>query len=353
MPKYNIGISSDFKVAAPGRLEPALAELFDPQPDIGYTYFDATGQDKNGPYVTPTDVADFDVVLLLSHRFPAASFHPDNRLTLIARWGVGYDNIDVPAATSNDVLLAITVDAVRRPVSEAILTLILALGKTLPAKDRLVRTGRWDQRGELPSIGLRGKTVGSIGLGNIGSDMFRLLAPFELGRKLASDPFANTEQAKALDVELVDTETLFRESDFVTVNCFLSDETRGMVNSQLLAMMKPTAYLINTARGPIVNQDDLTAALQAGQLAGAGLDVFAEEPIEIDHPLLQMENVIVSPHALAWTDELYQLNSWYACENVLAVLNGGIPKHIVNREVTERPTFQRKIAKLGLSQNAG
>lgn len=346
MPQYQIGISSDFKIAAPGRLEPALAELIDPRPDISYRYFDATGQNDQGPYVTPSDVADFDAVLLLSHRFPAASFTPDNRLAVIARWGVGYDNIDVPAATANDVLLAITVDAVRRPVSEAILTLILALGKTLPAKDKLVRNGRWDQRGELPSIGLRGKTVGSIGLGNIGADMFRLLAPFDLGRQLAADPFANPEQAAALGVELVDIETVFRESDFVTVNCFLSDETRGMVNAGLLSMMKPSAYLINTARGPIVNQDDLTAALEAGQLAGAGLDVFENEPIDTDHPLLQMENVIVSPHALAWTDELYQLNSRYACENVLTVLAGDIPKYTVNREVAERSSFQEKLTKL-------
>lgn len=297
MPHYQIGISSDFKIAAPGRMEPALAELFDPRPDINYTYFDATGNDEEGAYVTPEDVANFDAVLLLSLRFPAASFTPDNRLAIIARWGVGYDSIDVPAATANDVLLAITVDAVRRPVSEAILTLILALGKTLPAKDKLVRTGRWDLRGDLPSIGLRGKTVGSIGLGNIGCDMFRLLAPFELGRQLAADPFAKPEQAAALGVELVDIETVFRESDFVTVNCFLSDETRGMVNERLLSLMKPTAYLINTARGPIVNQADLTAALQAGQLAGAGLDVFEEEPIDTDHPLLHMDNVIVAPHA--------------------------------------------------------
>lgn len=346
MTNYQIGISSDFKIAAPGRLEPALTELIDPRPDISYAYFDATGQDESGAYVTPADVADFDAVLLLSLRFPAASFTPDNRLAVIARWGVGYDSIDVPAATANDVLLAITVNAVRRPVSEAILTLILALGKTLPAKDKLVRTGRWDLRGELPSIGLRGKTVGSIGLGNIGSDMFGLLAPFELGRQLAADPFADPEQAAALGVELVDVETVFRESDFVTVNCFLSDETRGMVNARLLSLMKPTAYLINTARGPIVNQADLTAALQAGQLAGAGLDVFEEEPIDTDHPLLHMENVIVAPHALAWTDELYQLNSRYACENVLTVLGGDIPKYTVNREVAERSSFQEKLVKL-------
>lgn len=345
MSRYHIGISSDFNVAAPGRMEPVLAELFDPLPEISYEYFDATGQDEIGSHVTPEDVEKFDGVILLAYRFPAASFVTNSRLAIIARWGVGYDTIDVSAATQNDVLLAITVDAVRRPVAEAIVTLLLALAKTLPAKDRLVRSGQWDLRGELPAQGLRGKTLGSIGLGNIGAEMFRLLAPFELGRQLAADPYASPEFAAELGVDLVDIETLCRESDFVTVNCLLSEETSGMVDARLLALMKPTAYLINTARGPIVNQDDLTSALKAGKLAGAGLDVFAEEPIDTDHPLLQMENVIVTPHALAWTDELYQLNGQYACENVMSILNGQIPRYTVNREVVERPGFRAKLAR--------
>ncbi|MEM7127092.1 MAG: NAD(P)-dependent oxidoreductase [Chloroflexota bacterium] len=346
MSHYHVGISSDFKTHAPGRLEPLLAELFDPKPEISYSYFNATGQDDDGPYVTPQDVKDFDAVILLAYRFSAASFVPGNRVGVIARWGVGYDSVDVSAATAHDVLLAITVDGVRRPVAEAILTLLLALAKKLPDKDKLVRVGRWDLRGDLPAVGLRGKTVGSVGLGNIGSDMFRLLAPFELGRQLAADPYAYPGQAKEFGVELVDLETVFRESDFVTVNCPLTDETDGLVNAHLLSLMKPTAYLINTARGPIVNQGALVAALQAGQIAGAGLDVFAEEPIAIEHPLLQMDNVILAPHALAWTDELYRLCSQFACENVLTVFRGEIPEHTVNKDVTIRSTFLEKLQNL-------
>lgn len=346
MSTYKVGISSDFKTEAPGRLEPILVEQFDSRSNIDYGYFDASGRDAAGSFVTPRDVEDFDAVILLALRFSAASFVPNSRLTVMARWGVGYDNIDVAAATAGDVLLAITVDAVRRPVAEAILTLMLALAKKLIDKDRLVRSGRWDLRGDLPALGLRGKTVGSIGLGNIGAEMFRLLAPFELGRQLAADPYTDAEAAAALNVNLVDIETIFRESDFVTVNCPLSEETRGVVDEHLLSLMKPTAYFINTARGPIVNQDDLTAALEAGKIAGAGLDVFAEEPLATDHPLLQMDNVIVSPHALAWTDELYQLNGELACESIISVLQGQLPKHVVNREVVERPGFQAKLSAL-------
>ena len=349
---YSIGITSDFKTEAPGRLEPILTQLIDPLPDVDYRFFDATGRDEKGVYVTPQDAADFDAVLNLSFRFTPQSFTGQDRLAVIARWGVGYDQIDVPACTANDVLLAITVEAVRRPVAEAILTMLLSLAKQLPAKDKLVRTGRWDLRADPNGLGLRGKVVGTIGLGNIAGEMFRLLEPFGLGRKLAADPFATAETAAALDVELVDLETIFRESDFVTVNCFLSDETRGLVNAQRLAMMKPTAFLINTARGPIVDQPALLHALQSGQIAGAGLDVFEEEPIDPNHPLVQLENVVLSPHSLAWTDELYVDNGVYACENILSVLRGKAPKYTVNRDVIQRTSFQEKLARLAAQSTA-
>src|SRR5262249_31064976 len=161
---------------------------------------------------------------------------------------------------------------------------------------------------------------------NIGSEMFRLLEPFGLKRKLAADPYANPAHAAQLGVELVDLPTIFREADFVTVNCPLMAETRGLVNADLISLMKPTAYLINTARAPIVNQPDLTAALQTGQIAGAGLDVFEVEPLPADHPLIQLDNVILTPHSLAWTDELYTDTGVSACENILSIFRGEPPQ---------------------------
>jgi phosphoglycerate dehydrogenase-like enzyme len=343
---FRIGITSDFKVEAPGRLDPVLQEVLAPLPYVEYEYFYASGADAQGAFIRPADVAGFDAVLNLGYRFTAESFTGEDRLAVIARWGVGYDMIDVPACTANDVLLAITTDAVRRPVAEAILTLLLALAKQLPAKDQIVRTGRWDLRASAEGLGLRGKTLGSVGLGNIGSEMFRLLEPFELGRKLAADPYATNAHAAALGVELVDLETVFAESDFVTINCPLTDETRGLVNAARLAQMKPTAFLINTARGPIVNQPDLLRALQEKQIAGAGLDVFENEPIASDHPLVQLDNVILSPHSLAWTDELYRDNGVGACENILTVLQGEVPTYSVNRDVAEQSGYQKKLAAL-------
>ena len=301
-----------------------LAEKFDPLPHVAYEFYESP---PDRP-VDPATIADYDAVIVLGTHFDARSFSAaENRLALIARWGVGYDQINVPDLTRHDVLLAITVDAVRRPVAEAILTLMLALAKKLPAKEKLVRSGRWDLRGQTFGLGLRGKTVGSVGMGNIGSEMFRLLEPFELGRKLVYDPYLDAERAQSLGVELTDLETVFAQSDFVTVNCPLTEETQGLVDARLFALMQPTAYFINTARGPIVKQADLTAALVNGQLAGAGIDVFEEEPTPTDDPLVGLDNVILSPHALAWTDELYRLNGEHACDAVLAVLRGDVPKY--------------------------
>jgi phosphoglycerate dehydrogenase-like enzyme len=344
--RLRVGVTADFKVGIPGRLEPVLAERLDPLPFLQYEYFDFTGQDAHGKLVAPADIAAYDAVLAFGVRFTAASFQGAGRLAVLSRWGVGYDMIDVPACTAAGVLLAITTDAVRRPVAEAIVTLIHALGMRLFEKDRLVRSGRWHERALSPSVGLRGKTLGSVGLGNIASEMFRLLEPFGLGRKLAFDPYPPPGRAAELGVELVDLATLFCQADFVTINCPLTEETRGLVNAKLINQMKPTAYLVNTARGPIINQDDLLAALQQGRIAGAGLDVFAVEPLPAGHPLTQLDNVLLAPHALAWNDELYHDISVAACENLLAVLRGEIPQHTVNRAVVDQPQFQAKLAAL-------
>jgi D-3-phosphoglycerate dehydrogenase len=223
--QFRIGISADFRVQAEGLLEPVLAELLAPYPFIEQRFLPEAKE------VTPELIADCDAVITLRPRYSAASFSGRDRLAIIARWGVGYDMIDVAACTANDILLAITTDAVRKPVAEAILTLLLALAKRLPDKDRLVRQGRWEIKGQFSGLGMSGKTVGSVGLGNIGAEMFRLLQPFDLGRRLAYDPYISPTRAAALAVELTDLRTLFALSDFVVINCPLNESTRGLVNA--------------------------------------------------------------------------------------------------------------------------
>jgi phosphoglycerate dehydrogenase-like enzyme len=322
-------------------MKPVLEEIYDPLPHVEYDFFDVCQE-----VVSPEEIAGYDGVITFGPRFAAGSFSGDGRLAIIARWGVGYDMIDVPACTQANVLLAITPAGVRKPVAEANLTFFLALAKKLPAKDKLVRSGRWYQKAETVGLGLSGKTVGSVGVGNIGAEMFRLLQPFDLGRRLAFDPYVSQETLAQLGVEMVDLRTLFEESDFIAINCPLNDETEGMINAELLSLMKPSAYLVNTARGPIINQDDLTAALQSNQIAGAGLDVFEQEPLPPDHPLVQLDNVILAPHGMAWTDDMYRGNGVGACENVLTILQGEVPAHTVNKEVVDRPGFQVKLASL-------
>jgi phosphoglycerate dehydrogenase-like enzyme len=236
--------------------------------------------------MSPELIAGCDGLFVCGGRFTERSFAgaPSERLLCLARWGVGYDRIDVPACTAAGVALTITPEGVRRPVAVTELGLILALALKLPLKDRLVREGRAGEKIYHFGIGLTGRTLGSLGVGNIGSELFRIAAPLEM-RAIAHDPYARPEQAAALGVELVPMERLLAESDFLCVNTPLTPETRGIIDEAVLARMKPTAYLVNTARGEIVRTDALTRALQEGRLAGAGLDVTDPEPLPPDHPL--------------------------------------------------------------------
>ena len=173
---------------------------------------------------------------------------------------------------------AITPNAVRRPVAEAILTLVFALLKNLMLQDRLTRSGRW--RGDLNRLGrnIPGHILGSVGCGNIAREMFRLARPLGFARLIACDPYVTGDQVSDLGIEVVDMDTVFRESDFVTVNTLLNAKTHGLIGDHEFSLMKPTAYLINTARGPIVQHDALVRALREEKIAGAGIDVFPVEP---------------------------------------------------------------------------
>jgi phosphoglycerate dehydrogenase-like enzyme len=227
-------------------------------------------------------------------------------------------------------------------MASASLLLVLALAYRLMVKDRITRAGRWDDRWLYVGRGLTGRTLGLLGAGNIGRELLRLALPFEL-RRIAADPYVPAEAAAAEGFELVDLETLFRESDFLCVLCPLNEETRGLVSAERLALMKPTACLLSVARGPIVDEAALIEALRERRIAGAAIDVFQQEPVDPGNPLLSMENVIVSPHALAHTDELFRLAGVSACRNALAVREGYAPTFVVNTEVLEHPLFLERL----------
>jgi phosphoglycerate dehydrogenase-like enzyme len=343
MEKFRVALSGDF---------------VRPDGSPAYPSFDLTPL-RNDPrievdYVQPVDgvmpataLDGFDALILLVPRFTRASVPPGGRLAVVARFGVGYDSVDVEACTDNGIALCITPDGVRRPVAVTILTFVLALSQKLLIKDRLCRQGPagWARRSEFMGEGLIGRTLGQLGVGNIGAEVFRLAKPFGL-RFMAHDPFIDPKVAKELDIELVGLEDLFRNADFLSVSVPLSDATRHIVNAQRLSLMKPTAYLINTARGPVVDQKALHRALTDGTIAGAGLDVFDVEPPPADEPILALDNVICTPHALCWTDECFAGIGAADVAAVRAVMHGEVPRGVVNREVLESPAWQAKLEAL-------
>jgi D-3-phosphoglycerate dehydrogenase len=291
-----------------------------------------------------TALEDFDALILLAHRFSAESVPRSKRLAVIARFGVGYDTVDVQACTTNDIALVITPDGVRRPVAVSIITFMLALTGKLMVKDKLARQGApgFAVRGQHMGVGLVGKTLGSLGVGNIGAEMFRLAKPFDM-RFVAHDPYADPKVAAELGISLVSIEDLFAQADILCINCPLSAGTHHIVNAEKLALMKPTAFFINTARGPIVDQKALTRVLAEKRIAGAGLDVFEQEPTDPDDPLFALDNVIAAPHALCWTDQCFAGNGAADVKAVLDIQKGQMPRGVVNREVLERPGFKSKL----------
>jgi phosphoglycerate dehydrogenase-like enzyme len=337
--KFRIAISGDFKKPDGSAAFPDFdLSPLEQNPSVEYQYVAGNG------VIPAADLQGFDALMLLAPRIEPESFPNDGRLAIVARFGVGYDTVNVQACTDHACALAITPDGVRRPVAVAVITFMLALTGRLIAKDRLTRSGPpgWALRNQHMGVGLIGRTLGSLGIGNIGAEVFRLARPFDMSF-IAHDPYGDPKIARSLGVRLVELDELFREADVLSVSCPLNDETRHIVNAERLALMKPSAILINTSRGPVVDQKALTKALQEGRLAGAGLDVFEEEPNPKGDPLYKLENVLLTPHALCWTDQCFAGIGAADIKAVLDVMHGRVPAGIVNREVVDQPAWQEKL----------
>jgi len=341
--KIRIGFTRDFldkegKFALPG---PGL-KLLQEMPNVTLEPFA-----ESLPEVTPEQIRGFDIVI--SRTFPrwtTKSFSGNNQLLSIHRNGVGYDRIDVSALTNAGVLLCITPDAVRRPVATAIITFLLALSTRLLFKHQLTSVGRWQEVTQHHGYGLTGKTLGSIGVGNIGHEMFKLALPFAM-KHVAYDPYVNQEAVADVNVKLVDLDTALTESDFLSINCPLNQKTRHLISEKELHKMKKTAFLINTARGPIVDEVALLRALQERWIQGAALDVFEQEPTPPDNPLLKLDNVIVTAHAMAFTDEFLTKVWEQIHRQILQIIRGEVPEGLVNREAWDKPEFQVKLKTFG------
>jgi phosphoglycerate dehydrogenase-like enzyme len=337
---FRVGFSADFCDEKGGMVFPDIGlSLLQDNPGISHEFL----SDYRAEY-SPGQLADYDVLISLKPRITAQSLQGVSRLCGIGRCGVGYDNVDLDACTELGIAVFITPGGVVRPVAESIVLFVLALSHNLVWKDRQVRQGRWAESTHRLGREPRDRVVGTIGLGNIACEAIRLLRVLDVRRFLAFDPYVSTGRASQLSVELVTLDQLLRASDYVLVNCPLTPETRGLLGRAQFALMKPDAVLINTARGPIVDEAALIESLQNGRMAGAALDVFEQEPLNPSSPLAAMENVILTSHSIAWTEELFRDMGRIDCEGALAIYRGETPDHVVNPQVLGQPRFIEKLA---------
>jgi D-3-phosphoglycerate dehydrogenase len=297
---------------------------------------------EDAPEITPEQARGFDAIILEGAGVTAATVTGAGRLALVARWGAGFDSVDVEACTSAGVVVTNAPDGTRRPMATVNLAFILALSLRMTTKDRLTRAGRWDEWPSYMGMGLTGRTLGLVGMGNIGRETLHLVRPLEM-RCLVYDPFVSPDGVREAGASPVALDELLRQSDIVCISVALTSQTRGLIGAEQIRLMKPTAYLVNVARGPIVDQQALTAALAEGRIQGAGLDVFETEPISPDDPLLRMDNVILAPHALGCTDECFVLTGRSAVQSVLDFAHGRVPRFVVNRTVLDDPALQAKL----------
>lgn len=274
-------------------------------------------------------VRDVDAVMIGLQIFDAPLIASMRRCRIISRFGIGYDNIDVDAATRAGIWVGRVPDYGWEAVSDHALALFLACVRDLGVLDRRARAGQPGRR--RPMFLVKGRTFGVIGCGGIGRALISKLAGFGLAHILVHDPYLTTEQVAAAGGVAVDLETLLRAADFVSMHTPLTDETKGMIGAEELALMKPSAVLINTSRGAVVDEAALAAALAAGTIAAAGLDVFETEPLPADSPLTALDNVILTNHLAWYTEESSVELASKAARNISEVLSGRPPLYPVNR----------------------
>ncbi len=309
---------------------------------------------RKTPVLEPDDLRDLDALFIREvELFKNESVHSNGRLTHLSRFGVGYDNIDATACNKHGVVLTTTPDATRRPMAVATITFLLALAMRMKEKETCARMGApgFPLGPRVTGVDLVGRTLGIVGLGNIGQEVVRLARPFDLN-VIACDPYVSDDVFAELGVKRAGLKEVFKDSDFVSLNCALNDETRHMINMDCLGLMKPSAYLINVARGPVVLQKDLVQVLQENRIAGAALDVFDPEPPRDEDPVLGLDKdkVILTPHAIGFTDKLVANTCAMATSSILAVKHGQIPKGIVNKEIVENAVWLAKLKRYAASE---
>jgi D-3-phosphoglycerate dehydrogenase len=285
--------------------------------------------------VLAEDIRDVDAIVAGDARITRKSLEGVQRLKVIGRYGVGVDSVDLDACTEKRIIVFNAPGLNAVSVAEHTIGMMIAISKRFLLFDKLVRTGMWGEKVRYMNTELSKKTVGIIGFGDIGRWVAKMVKGSDM-KVLAYDPYVSKEKAMEVDANLVDLKTLLRESDFVSIHCPSTDKTRGIIGEDELRLMKKTAILINTARGDIVREEALYRALKERWIAGAGIDVFEREPLTAKHPFIELDNILLTPHAASWTTEAVRRIAICVGENMMKVFDGQLPENIVNKKVLEK-----------------
>lgn len=295
---------------------------------------DLVGADCATEEDTIETAKDVDVILTAAAQITRRVMEKLPRLKAVVRYGIGYDTVDIAAATDNAVLVVNIPDFCWEEVSNHAIALLLACAKKLVILNNAVKTEGWaaSTRVMRPMVSVHGQTIGLVGCGNIGRMTARKAQCFGL-TTLGYDPYVDKSLAREYGITLVSLPELLKKSDFVSVHTLLNEETRHLLGENEFKQMKPTAFLINTARGSVLDELALIKALQEKWIAGAGLDVFEREPVDPDNPLLKMDNVVVTPHSASYSDVAFKRLRTSVGQEAARVISGRWPKNVVNKAV--------------------
>ncbi len=303
---------------------------------------------------------DADGLLVRWHKITPELIKTFRRCKIIVRYGVGYDNVDVAAATAAGIIVGHIPNYCLDEVSNHAIALLMACVRNIVGKHNKMQKGAWDFNPFEPLYRTSGRTLGLVGLGNIGQAVARKMGGWGM-RLIATDPFLEKERAAELNVHLVDLNTLLRESDYISLHCPLLPETRHLISHKELAQMKPSAILVNTARGPVLDNKAVLEALDQGRLAQAGLDVFEVEPPALDSRLRQHPRIIMSDHVAWYSEESQDELKRTAAEEVVRVCTGKLPLAVANPDVLKKlgrfdewtPNYNARWQLKRLAQNQG
>jgi D-3-phosphoglycerate dehydrogenase len=284
---------------------------------------------------TPAEVidacSDADGIMCNLAPMPAKVIQHLEKCKVIARYGVGYDNVDVDACTKKGIYVTNVTDYCIEEVSDHALALLMACARKVARRDAQVRAGMWNIGKADPIYRIAGRTFTFLGFGSIARCLHRKIQGFNFERILVYDPFLSEENIQSYGAEKVDWETALKNADYISIHIPLNDTTRGMINEEAFAMMKPTVIIVNTARGPIIDKKALIKALTTGQINSAGLDVHEKEPLDKDNPLMKIENCVLTDHTAWYSEEAMSELKRKVAENVRDVLCGKKPTYPVNK----------------------